>query len=326
MKIYLVTGGCGFIGSYVVGELLKDENNFIYVIDKMGIGSSPDNIIGGHLGGHPRVNYIFRDIAAADIAAVLPSVRADYVIHLAAESHVDRSIEDSSPFVQSNVAGTVNILNYVKDVGARMVHVSTDEVYGHLDLTSPPFRESDPLQPRSPYAASKAASDLFVQSYFKTYHTDVSITRCCNNYGPRQHDEKLIPTIIRAIISGKKIPIYGNGMNIREWIHAKDHAAAIIEVLYMDDPGTVFNIPGSKHLTNIDITRNIIGIVENQLPSAKRAVSDYIEFVVDRAGHDFRYAITTQYNLEAVEYQQEFCLGDTVAHYIKKYSELKQIL
>tara|TARA_R110000796_G_scaffold48911_1_gene117042 strand:+ start:42633 stop:43613 length:981 start_codon:yes stop_codon:yes gene_type:complete len=326
MKIYLVTGGCGFIGSYVVGELLKDENNFIYVIDKMGIGSSPDNIIGGHLGGHPRVNYIFRDIAAADIAAVLPSVRADYVIHLAAESHVDRSIEDSSPFVQSNVAGTVNILNYVKDVGARMVHVSTDEVYGHLDLTSPPFRESDPLQPRSPYAASKAASDLFVQSYFKTYHTDVSITRCCNNYGPRQHDEKLIPTIIRAIISGKKIPIYGNGMNIREWIHAKDHAAAIIEVLYMDDPGTVFNIPGSKHLTNIDITRNIIGIVENQLPSTKREGGDYIEFVVDRAGHDFRYAVATQYDLESVKYQQEFCLEDTVAHYIKKYSELKQIL
>ena len=322
MKRYLVTGGCGFIGSYVVEKLLKDENNFITVIDKMGIGSSPDNIINGH----PRVNYIFRDIATGDIAAAIPSGKMDYVIHLAAESHVDRSIEESSPFVQSNVAGTVNILNYVKDVGSRMVHVSTDEVYGHLDLTSPPFRESDSLQPRSPYAASKASSDLFVQSYFKTYNIDVSITRCCNNYGPRQHHEKLIPTIIRSIISGKKVPIYGNGMNIREWIHAKDHAAAIIEVLYMNAPGTVFNIPGSKHLTNIDITKKIIEIVEKQLPSIKRDGDDYIEFVVDRLGHDFRYAVATQYNLQAVEYQQEFCLEDTVAHYLKKYSELKQIL
>lgn len=313
MKYYLVTGGCGFIGSYVVEKLLADENNFIYVIDKMGIGSSPDNIIHGH----PRVNYIFRDIITADIAAVLPSAKIDYVIHLAAESHVDRSIKDSTPFVQSNVVGTINILDYVKSVGARMVHVSTDEVYGHLQASDPPFRESDSLQPRSPYAASKAASDLFVLSYYKTYNIDVSITRCCNNYGPRQHHEKLIPTIIRSIISGKKIPIYGNGMNIREWIHAEDHAAAIIEVLHMNAPGTVFNIPGSKHLANIDIASKIIKILEKQLPRVKREEGDYIEFVEDRAGHDFRYAVATQYNLEAVDYQRDFCLEDTVAFYIK---------
>lgn len=315
MKNYLVTGGCGFIGSYVVKKLLENKNNFIYVIDKMGIGSSHDNIINGH----PRINYIFRDIAAICIKTALPTVKIDYVINLAAESHVDRSIKDSAPFVQSNVTGTVNVLDYVKSSGARMVHVSTDEVYGHLQISEPPFRESDSLQPRSPYAASKAAADLFVLSYYKTYNIDVSITRCCNNYGPRQHDEKLIPTIIRSIISGKKVPIYGNGMNIREWIHAEDHAAAIIEVLYMNAPGTIFNIPGSKHLANIDITSEIIKIVEKQLPKVKRVEGDYIEFVDDRAGHDFRYAVATQYNLEAVDYQRDFCLEDTVAHYIKKY-------
>ena len=315
MKYYLVTGGCGFIGSYVVEELLHDENNFVYVIDKMGIGSSLDNIIDGH----PRVNYIFKDISVEDIATCLPSRKFDYVIHLAAESHVDRSIKNSMPFVQSNVTGTVNVLEFVKQMDARMVHVSTDEVYGHLTETDPSFTEDSPLQPRSSYAASKASSDLFVQAYHETFKINASITRCCNNYGPRQHSEKLIPTIIRSMVSGKKIPIYGSGKNIREWIHAQDHARAIIEVLHTGIPGQVYNIPGAKELTNIEIASNIIRLVEKQFGNEEREYSDYIEYVKDRAGHDFRYSIDTRHDLEAVADQREFDLEETVIFYMDQY-------
>ena len=328
MSNFLVTGGCGFIGSYVIDELIAKSSGGvwndiadvnIYNIDKMGIGSSRDNI---KTKPEAPVTNIHVDICSEHIEAYLPD-KIDYVIHLAAESHVDRSIDDPLAFVDSNVRGTANILEIVRKHNARMVHVSTDEVYGHLGKDDPPFTEDCPLAPRSPYSATKAGSDLLVQSYIQTFGINASITRCCNNYGPRQHDEKLIPTVIRAIVQGNKIPVYGTGENIREWIHAEDHAKAILQVLVDDVPAHVYNITGSTVQTNIRLINQIIDIIESIYPEYKRepegARIEYVEFVKDRKGHDFKYQLSTNHSLSAVDLQRSFDLKPTIKHYVEKF-------
>ena len=322
MSTYVVTGGCGFIGSYVMKELLKskDDNLFIYNIDKMGVGSSEENIIEDE-----RVQNHFIDISndehwRLNMANPLEfiSKQVDYVIHLAAESHVDRSIDNPLSFVNSNLVGTAKILELVRKHKCRMVHVSTDEVYGHLGKDDPPFTEESPIAPRSPYSATKAGSDLLVQSYIETFNLNAAITRCCNNYGPRQGDEKLIPTVIRSIVSGNKIPVYGKGDNIREWIHAEDHAKAIIEVA-LNGKENLYNIPGNQVINNLDLIKKIIKGVELQYPAYKRKSKDYIEFVADRKGHDFKYQLTSKHNLKAVKKQSKFSLGKTIKYYVEKY-------
>jgi dTDP-glucose 4,6-dehydratase len=230
---------------------------------------------------------------------------------------VDRSITNPLAFIDSNVVGTANVLELCKQDNARMVHVSTDEVYGHLQLDEDPFTEDHPLKPRSPYSASKASSDLLVQSYITTFGVNASITRCCNNYGPRQHNEKLIPTVIRSLAQGQYIPVYGKGDNIREWIHARDHAKAIIEVLHKKDAAELYNIPGSAEFTNLELIDQIIETVVDKAPGYRR--QEYIKFVEDRAGHDFKYAISTKHNLDAVANQQKFDLSETVDCYLYKY-------
>jgi len=247
------------------------------------------------------------------------SKEIDYVIHLAAESHVDRSIDNPLAFVDSNLKGTANILELVRKHKARMVHVSTDEVYGHLGKEDPPFTEESTLAPRSPYSATKAGSDLLVQSYIETFGINASVTRCCNNFGPRQGDEKLIPTVIRSIVKGDKIPVYGTGENIREWIHAQDHAKAILEVLEDDVPAKVYNIPGSKICDNLKIIKTIIKKIESLFPEYKRKSNDYIKFVEDRKGHDFKYELSTKHNLTSIKKQLKFNLESTVKYYVKKY-------
>jgi dTDP-glucose 4,6-dehydratase len=239
----------------------------------------------------------------------LPKI--DYILHLAAESHVDRSIEDPMAFIKSNVVGTVNVLELAREDRARMVHVSTDEVYGHLGPNDDPFTEETCMSPRSPYSSSKASSDLIALSYSTTYNTNVSITRCCNNYGPRQHTEKLIPTVITSLKEGKRIPVYGDGKNIREWIHVADHAKAIIEVLFNGEQGEVYNIPGSCELSNIELIERIVKAAKG----SNTNVQDYIEYVQDRAGHDFRYSLTTKHKLSAVANQRDFNLDDTIKFY-----------
>lgn len=323
MSTYVVTGGCGFIGSYVIKELLKskDKELFIYNIDKLGVGSSEENIVGDE-----RVQNHFIDISndehwRLNMANPLEFIdrQVDYVIHLAAESHVDRSIDNPLSFVDSNLVGTSKVLELVRKHKARMVHVSTDEVYGHLGKSDPPFTEDSPLSPRSPYSATKAGSDLLVQSYITTFGVDASITRCCNNYGPRQHDEKLIPTVIRSIVQGNKVPVYGNGKNIREWIHAEDHAKAIIEVLKDDVPAVVYNIVGNLVVDNLDLIKKVIKEIEHQFPGYKRKKSDYLEYVPDRKGHDFKYQLSSKHKLNAVEKQAKFNLSPTVKYFVEKY-------
>ncbi len=305
---YVVTGAAGFIGSHVVDELLKrDDVLKIFVIDKLGMGSNMENVP-----DDKRVKFIFEDIASDRAYENLP--RIDYILHLAAESHVDRSITDPIACVTSNVMGTVKILELARVDNAKLVHISTDEVYGHLQKDEPAFTEDTKLAPRSPYSATKAGSDLLVQSYITTFGINASITRCCNNYGPRQACEKLIPTVIGKLLKDEPIPIYGNGQNIREWIHVTDHAKAIIEVLHTGHTDTVYNIPGSIHLTNLEMVDKIIEKVLEHRPE----INPSIEFVEDRAGHDFKYSVSTKHNLKSVKDQRVFDLTDTVEYYLKK--------
>ena len=309
-KNYLVTGAAGFIGSHVVDQILKrDDVLKVYVVDFLGHGSNPNN-----LSSDDRVELIVQDLCNTTWKDQLPHI--DYILHLAAESHVDRSITDPIAFVKSNVIGTTQVLELAKEDCSRMVHVSTDEVYGHLGFDEDPFTEETNLAPRSPYSSSKASSDLIALSYATTFGVDVSVTRCCNNYGPRQDDEKLIPTVIKKLVNNEKIPVYGNGKNVREWIHVEDHAKAILEVLDKGKPGEVFNIPGSEEMSNLDIIKRLI----TNVIGPEVQLDDYIEFVEDRAGHDLRYSLSSKKYLTSVKYQRKFTLADTVRYFVEKNS------
>lgn len=320
---YLVTGGCGFIGSYVIEQLLKNTEVKIINVDKMGAGSSVNNI-----SKDERVINYFIDICDEKIFSIIEAYKPDYIVHLAAESHVDRSITNPLGFVESNVNGTANILEGMRQFApkARMVHISTDEVYGHLEIGEVPFTELTHLNPRSPYSASKASSDLLALSYRSTYGLDITVTRCCNNYGPRQDNEKLIPTIIRSIVKGDNIPMYGNGQNIREWIHAEDHAKALLYVLHHLPRRRVYNLYGTEEINNVTIINTIIEEIIFQYPEYKRENGEYIKSVKDRLGHDFRYAMSTVHDeVTPLHRQRNFFkkgIPETVKYYVDKYKSI----
>ena len=231
IKTILVTGGAGFIGSELIRHLLSSSNHRVVNVDKLTYSGNLESL--ESINNSKRYHFEQIDICdEIEFKRVLIEKKPDTIIHLAAESHVDRSITDPLACITSNVMGTGKILELARVDQARLVHISTDEVYGHLQLDEPAFTEDTKLAPRSPYSATKAGSDLLVQSYITTFGIDASITRCCNNYGPRQACEKLIPTVIGKLLKDEPIPIYGNGQNIREWVHVTDHAKAIIEVLH----------------------------------------------------------------------------------------------
>ena len=284
MKKVLVTGGLGFIGSNWINRF--GDKYDIGVIDALRTGSNQSNI-------SEKYEVITTDIA--DIKEhQFEDMNPDVVLNFAAETHVDRSIEDPLSFVKTNVLGTANLLNCVRNVKpeCRFVHVSTDEVFGHLGTTDPKFNENTPYNPRSPYSASKASSDHIVRAYHETYGLDVVITNCCNNYGPRQHGEKLIPTIIKTALRGEDIPVYGDGTNVREWIYVDDHNDALTLVMENGKSGETYCIGSSDERTNIDLVNMICERLDQKYPiPTGGSYKDQIKFVEDRKGHDFRYAI-----------------------------------
>ncbi|WP_203339184.1 dTDP-glucose 4,6-dehydratase [Planococcus beijingensis] len=285
MENVLVTGGAGFIGGNFVQYMVEKYPQYhIYNLDLL--------TYAGDLTKHQQIenkeNYSFVHIDIADRQAVgelFERVNFTYVVHFAAESHVDRSITDPEVFIRTNVLGTQVLLDAAKSAEVRkFVHVSTDEVYGELSFDPTTFfTEETPIQPNSPYSASKASSDLLVRAYHETYGLPVNITRCSNNYGPYHFPEKLIPLTISRVLNDQKVPVYGDGKNVRDWLHVLDHCSAIDLVMHSGTVGEVYNIGGHNEMTNLEVVRTII--------RALGKTDELIEFVEDRLGHDKRYAI-----------------------------------
>ena len=299
-KNILVTGGAGFIGCNFVRHLLKTDPDITIVnLDALTYAGSLDNL--KELPSPERHHFVKGDICNRPlIDALLHEHQIDSVVHFAAESHVDRSITGPGAFVQTNVVGTYTLLEACRQYWqqelkwsmpkCRFHHISTDEVYGTLGPNDPPFSETTPYAPNSPYSASKAASDHLVRAYFHTYKLPVVTTNCSNNFGPWQHGEKFIPTIIRSCIEQQKIPVYGNGGNIRDWLYVEDHCTGIDAVLRCGTLGETYNIGGGNEQRNIDIVRLICRLMDELNPQG--APHDkLINFVTDRPGHDWRYAI-----------------------------------
>ena len=286
-KTILVTGGAGFIGSSFVRLILQRRPDVRVVnLDCLTYSGNADNLEGLPADRH---RFVRGDIC--DSAIVRRLVReCDAVVHMAAESHVDRSIGNAEPFVRTNVLGTQVVLDALlaakkEGLDRRMVHVSTDEVYGSLPLDRPDlmFTEKSPIDPRSPYAASKAGSDLMCQAYEHTHHLDILITRCSNNLGPRQFPEKVIPLFVTHLMQGKQVPLYGDGLNVRDWLHVDDHCAAILAVLEKGRGGEVYNVGADNERSNLELTHAILELMGKG--------KEMIRPVADRPGHDRRYAI-----------------------------------
>lgn len=298
-KTLLITGGAGFIGScYVLQARQRGER--IINLDKLTYAGNPENL--AELAKDKDYVFVQGDIGNAELVRwLLQTYRPDAVLNFAAESHVDRSIVNPEAFVRTNVLGTATLLRVVsqwwkelemgKKEAFRFLHVSTDEVFGTLREGDPAFSETTPYSPNSPYSASKAASDHLVRAFHETYGLPVLLTNCSNNYGPRQFPEKLIPLMILNALEGKKLPVYGTGNNIRDWLHVEDHCQAIARVLEAGRIGESYNIGGRSEKTNLDVVRSLCAILDEQVPSPRGSYAELITFVTDRPGHDFRYAI-----------------------------------
>lgn len=277
---YLLTGAAGFIGSNFARELIKDSsNNQIIILDKLTYAANLQGI--NDLLSNPKIKFVHGDILNRSLVSELVD-QVDFIVNFAAESHVDRSIESSETFFNTNIMGTVSLLETLRNFPSKvMLQISTDEVYG--SITNGLATENYPLKPNSPYSSSKASADLICRSYFQTFRVDVRITRCTNNYGPFQNPEKLIPKIITNLLLGRDIPLYGDGKNVRDWIHVNDHISGILEVIKFGEAGGIYNIGSNNLVSNIEIARSILNLMGQ--------TESVIKFVGDRPGHDFRYAL-----------------------------------
>ncbi|WP_074036154.1 dTDP-glucose 4,6-dehydratase [Exiguobacterium sp. AT1b] len=313
----LVTGGAGFIGGNFVQHMVSEYPDYqIFNLDLL--------TYAGDLVKHKEIenadNYKFVKMDIADRDAVMnlfETEKFDYVVHFAAESHVDRSITHPEIFVKTNVMGTQALLDAAKAIGLKkFVHVSTDEVYGELDFDPATFfTEDTPLQPNSPYSASKASSDFLVRAYHETFGLPVNITRCSNNYGPYHFPEKLIPLTISRVLNEQKVPVYGDGKNIRDWLHVKDHCSAIDLVMHEGVNGEVYNVGGHNEKTNLEVVQTII----KELGKSE----ELIEFVTDRLGHDKRYAIDPT-KLETLGWKPTYNFDTGIAQTIQWYLDNKE--
>ena len=307
MKI-LVTGGAGFIGSNYIRMMFNRYPDIeIINLDKLTYAGNPDNL---HDISNSGYTFIKADICDPDaVSKAMEGV--DTVVHFAAESHVDRSIKDSSVFVTTNVLGTNTLLSCALESDIdKFIHVSTDEVYGSIDEGS--FKETDPLDPSSPYSSSKAGSDLLAMSYYTTYGLPVSITRCTNNFGPYQYPEKLIPLFITNLMEGEKVPVYGAGLNVRDWIYVDDHCSGIDFVLNHGYSGEIYNIGGGSELTNLEITHRILKILDKD--------DSMIRYVDDRKGHDLRYSLDCT-KLKNMGWKLEFDFDEALRNTVSWYME-----
>ncbi|MFZ1705202.1 MAG: dTDP-glucose 4,6-dehydratase [Saprospiraceae bacterium] len=293
----LITGGAGFIGSHVVRRIVNNyPQDHIVNLDALTYAGNLENL----KDIEQKSNYTFVKGDICDehlVESIFEKYKIDHVIHLAAESHVDRSIKDPLIFIKTNVLGTANLLQVSKKYwngdwdGKLFYHVSTDEVYGSLPLDDSMFTETTSYDPRSPYSASKASSDHLVRAYWHTYHMPIVISNCSNNYGPNHFPEKLIPLIIHNIVHKKPLPIYGKGENVRDWLYVEDHARAIDTILHRGKAGETYNIGGHNEWKNIDIVNLLCDLMDKKLNRNPGESSQLITFVKDRAGHDLRYAI-----------------------------------
>jgi dTDP-glucose 4,6-dehydratase len=335
MKNILVTGGAGFIGANFVPYFIMNNPDYYLVnLDALTYAGNLENV--SEVENHERYTFVKGDIVDAEfIKSLFDKYQFHDVIHFAAESHVDNSISGPEAFIKTNVLGTFNLLDtarklwmsapnqYNSDfVNARFHHVSTDEVYGTLGETGL-FEETTPYAPNSPYSASKAGSDMIVRSYFHTYGMNVVTTNCSNNYGPKQHNEKLIPTIIRKAISGENIPIYGDGKNVRDWLYVLDHCKGIELAFKTGKAGETYNIGGRNERNNLYIVDTVCTILNELKPKASGKYQDQITFVTDRPGHDLRYAIDatkieTELGWKADE-NFESGIKKTIEWYINKF-------
>lgn len=317
-RTILVTGGCGFIGSNFIHMLMHRHGSGIKIInlDALTYAANTDNV--KEFISNP--NYIFYKGKIEDtdyVKHICKTHNVEGIINFAAESHVDRSIEDFTPFLNTNVVGTLSLLSVAKELTLKkFLQVSTDEVYGTLELNSnDKFTENTQIQPNSPYSAAKAAADGFVRSFYHTYGVPTVITRCSNNYGPRQFPEKLIPLVILKALNNEKIPVYGDGLNIRDWIHVNDHCDAVWKVYEHGNPGEVYNVGSNNEINNITIVKKILSMLNKS--------EDLIEYVDDRLGHDRRYAIDSTKIYEELNWEPNISFEDGIESTIEWYIDNK---
>lgn len=335
MKV-IVTGGAGFIGSHLV-RLLVRLGWHVLNFDKLTYAGNLASL--RDISSEGNYTFVQGDICdGTAFRAALNNFRPEAIFHLAAESHVDRSIDGPGAFIDTNVNGTYTILEAAREYhkenagsGFRFIHVSTDEVYGSLAMDDPPFRETNSYAPHSPYSASKAASDHLARAWHDTYGLPVMVTNCSNNYGPCQFPEKLIPVVILNALKGKAIPVYGNGKNIRDWLYVTDHAKALLKVLEGGRPGQTYNIGGNNEMQNLDLVRLICRHLDELHPRRDGvSYADQITFVTDRPGHDLRYAIDGSKIHEELgwrpEESRESGLRKTVSWYLENESWWQEVL
>ena len=314
MEIILVTGGMGFIGSNFIHYLLSSNQEFrIINVDKLTYAGNPNNL--KDIENEYLEKYKFYKADICDFEAIdniISKEKVDYIINFAAESHVDRSIDNPSLFSETNILGTQSLLNAAKKNNIRkFVQISTDEVYGSLNFEDPPFTERSQLSPNSPYSASKASADLIVKAYYKTFNLPINITRCSNNYGSYQFPEKLIPLMINNALNDKNLPVYGKGVNIRDWIHVIDHCSAVLKVLLNGKNGEVYNIGGDSEISNINLIKKLLTILNKP--------ESLITFVRDRPGHDLRYAINHEKMTKELKWTPKISFEDGLKTTVQWY-------